>query len=63
MHASQLSRVRKQFPGQARTGLQISRIKSSYELFCALIWNLPHFIPKFPTALKKKLKATGVGGV
>ena len=29
------------------TGHQISQIKSSYELFCALIWNLSHFLPKF----------------
>ena len=25
------------------TGEQISRIKSSYEIFCALIWNYPIF--------------------
>ena len=30
-----------------RTGHQIYQIKSSYELFCALIWNLSHFLPKF----------------
>ena len=30
-----------------RKSHQISRIKSSYELFCALIWNLFHFLPKF----------------
>ena len=28
-------------------GHQISRIKSSYELFCALIGNLSHFLRKF----------------
>ena len=27
----------------SRTGYQISRIKSSYKLFCALIYNLPNF--------------------
>ena len=35
------------FPPIFRMGNQISRIKSSYELFCALIWKLPHFLPKF----------------
>ena len=29
------------------TGHQISHIKSSYEIFFALIWNLSHFLPKF----------------
>ena len=33
------------------TGHQISRIKSSYELFCALIWNVSHFLPKFEFSL------------
>ena len=33
------------------TGHQISQIKSSYELFCALIWNLSHFLPKFEFSL------------
>ena len=28
-------------------GSKISWIKSSYELFCALIWNFSHFLPKF----------------
>ena len=31
----------------SRTGHQISRIKLRYELFCALIWNLSHFVTKF----------------
>jgi len=33
------------------TGHQISRIKSSYELFCIKIWNLSHFLPKFEFSL------------
>ena len=28
-------------------GSKISWIKSSYELYCALIWNFSHFLPKF----------------
>ena len=31
----------------SRTGHHISRIKSSFELFCALIWDLAHFSSKF----------------
>ena len=31
----------------SHTGHQISQIKLSYELFCALIWNLSHFLQKF----------------
>ena len=33
------------------TGHQISWIKSSYELFCVLICNLSHFLPKFEFSL------------
>ena len=53
IHTCQLSRIIREYPGYdnnlpvSRTGHQISRIKSSYELFCALIWNLSHFLPKF----------------
>ena len=32
-------------------GHQISRIKLSYELFCVLILNLSHFLPKFEFSL------------
>ena len=35
----------------SRTGHQISLVKSSYELFCDLIWNLSHFLPKFEFSL------------
>ena len=35
----------------SHTGHQISGIKSSYEPFCALIWNLSHFLPKFKFSL------------
>ena len=53
LHTCQLSRIIREYPGYdnnlpvSRTGHQISRIKSSYELFCALIWNLSHFLSKF----------------
>ena len=33
------------------TGHQILWIKSSYELFCVLIWILSHFLPKFEFSL------------
>ena len=36
----------------SRIGHQISRIKSSYELFCALIWNLSHFLPTFSPKIR-----------
>ena len=35
----------------SHTGNRISQIKSSYELFFALIWNLSHFHPKFEFSL------------
>ena len=31
----------------SRTGHQISQIKWTFELFCALVWNLAHFFSKF----------------
>ena len=37
--------------GVSYMGHQISQTKSSYELFCALIWNLCHFLPKFEFSL------------
>ena len=49
----QLSQIIQESPGYktnllvSHMGHQISRIKSSYELFCALIWNLSHFLTKF----------------
>ena len=52
-HTCQLSRIIRESPEYdnnlpvSRTGHPISRIKSSYELFCALIWNLSHFLPTF----------------
>ena len=36
----------------SRIGHQISRIKSSYELFFALIWNLSHFLPTFSPKIR-----------
>ena len=33
------------------TGHQISGIKSSYEPFCAFIWNVSHFLPKLEFSL------------
>ena len=33
----------------------ISWIKSSCELFCALIWNLSHFLPKFEFSFSQSL--------
>ena len=40
------------------TGHQISQIKSSCELFCALIWNLSHFLPKFEFFLLNTINFT-----
>ena len=49
LHTCQLSRIIRESAGYdtnlpvSRTGRFISRIKSSFELFCALVWNLAHF--------------------
>ena len=50
-HTCQLSRYDNNLP-VSRIGHQISRIKSSYELFCALIWNLSHFLPTFSPKIR-----------
>ena len=48
-HTCQPSRIIRESPGYdtnlpvSRTGRFISRIKSSFELFCVLVWNLAHF--------------------
>ena len=49
LHTCQPSRIMRESPEYdtnlpvSRTGRFISRIKSSFELFCALVWNLAHF--------------------
>ena len=53
----QLSRIIQESPRYdsnlpvSHTAHQICQIKSSYELFCTLIWNLSHFLPKFEFSL------------
>ena len=48
-HTCQLSQIIRKSPGYdtdlplSRTGHHISRIKSSFKLFCALVWDLAHF--------------------
>ena len=48
-HTCQLSRIIRESPGYgtnlpvSRTGHHISRIKSSFELLCALVWDVAHF--------------------
>ena len=50
LHICQLYRIIRKSPGYdtnlpvTGTGHQISQIKSSYKLFCALIYNLPNFL-------------------
>ena len=41
-----VSRIRHQSIPVSRTGHHISRIKSSFELFCALVWDLAHVSSK-----------------
>ena len=54
MHIRQLSQVILESPGYStdlllsHMGPQISCIKWSFELFCALIWNLAYFFLKIP---------------
>ena len=51
-HTCQLSRIIRESPRYdanlpvSRTGHHISRIKSSFEFFCALVWDLAHFCSK-----------------
>ena len=53
LHTCQLSRIIGESPRYdnnlpvSRMGHKISRIKSSYELFYVLIWNLSHFLHVF----------------
>ena len=42
------------------TGHQISWIKSSYDLFCALIWNLSYFLQKFKFPFNSKFDFWGI---
>ena len=53
-HTCQLSRIIRESPGYggadllvSRTGHQIFRIKSSFDLFCALVWDVAHFFLKW----------------
>ena len=52
IHTCQLSRIIRESPTYdtnlpvSRTGHHISRIKSSLEFFCALVWDLAHFSSK-----------------
>ena len=53
MHTCQLSRFSRESPSfssnlpVSRLEHQISRIKWTFEYFCALVWNLVHFFTKF----------------
>ena len=60
-HTCQLSRIRQQSPGLPYGSP--NRIKSSYELFCALIWNLSHFLPTFSPKIRIYLIQSSFSGV
>ena len=55
-HIFQLSQIIRETPRYStsppvsRIGHRISCIKSTFELFCALVWNLAHFPPKLETS-------------
>ena len=55
-HIFQLSQIIRETPRYStsppvsRIGHRISCIKSTFELFCPLVWNLAHFPPKLETS-------------
>ena len=55
-HIFQLSQIIRETPRYSTSlpvfhiGHRISCIKSTFELFCALVWNLAHFPPKLETS-------------